>query len=101
MVTSLNNLKKINDMIENKINCTTISTQTQNLTKSVGVQTGVDDDLCISLSHSKRIQLYFSKSYREKVLSFNLGNSKKFIITKKKWMYFRKFLKQIDETMTK
>ena len=88
-------------MIENKINGTSSSTQTISQTNSVGVQTGLNDELSITLSHSKKIHLYYSKSYRDFVLSFNLGKSKKFIITKKKWMLFRKFINQIDETMTK
>ena len=52
----------------------------------------------ITLSHSKTIQVYYSKAYKEYVVSFNLG-SKKFIITKKKWLYFRNFLTQIDNTI--
>jgi hypothetical protein len=57
-----------------------------------------DNSLSITLSHSKTIQVYYSKAYREYVVSFNLG-SKKFIITKKKWLYFRNFLTQIDDTL--
>jgi hypothetical protein len=91
MVTYNNNHEYIKKMIE----------KSNKLTNSVAVQTGINDELSISLSHAKKIELYFSKSYKDYVLSFNLGKSKKFIITKKKWLYFRKFLNQIDKTLTK
>jgi hypothetical protein len=57
-----------------------------------------DKSLSITLSHSKSIQVYYSKAYKEYVISFNLG-AKKFIISKKKWLYFRNFLAQIDEAI--
>ena len=57
-----------------------------------------DKNLSIIFSQSKKIEVYYSKSYKEFVLSFNLG-SKKFIIDKKKWIYFRLFLNKIDETL--
>ena len=93
MVTLENNYNYIKEMIQKK--------RLEKTTTSVAVQTGINDELSISLSHSKKIELYFSKSYKDYVLSFNLGKSKKFIINKKKWLYFRKFLNQIDETLTK
>ena len=55
-----------------------------------------DKSFLVTLSHSKSIEVYYSKSYREYVVSFNLG-SKKFIISKNKWIYFRNFLEQIDD----
>ena len=88
-------------MIQSNVEKLSNSSQTIYNTNSVAVQTGINDDLSITFSHSKKIHLYYSKSYRDYVLSFNLGQSKKFIITKKKWMLFRKYLNQIDETMTK
>ena len=57
-----------------------------------------DKNLSIIFSQSKKIEVYYSKSYKEFVLSFNLG-SKKFISDKKKWIYFRLFLNKIDETL--
>jgi hypothetical protein len=95
MVTLENNYNYIKEMIEKK------KRLSEKATTSVAVQTGLNDELSISLSHSKKIELYYSKSYKDYVLSFNLGKSKKFIITKKKWLYFRKFLNQIDQTLTK
>ncbi len=57
-----------------------------------------DKNLSIIFSQSKKIEVYYSKSYKEFVLSFNLG-SKNFIIDKKKWIYFRLFLNKIDEKL--
>jgi ABC-type transport system substrate-binding protein len=58
-----------------------------------------DKNIVITLSHSKSVTVYYSKAYKEYVVSFNLG-AKKFIITKKKWLYLRNFLEQIDSTIT-
>ena len=55
-------------------------------------------NLCIMFTKSKRIDLYYSKCYKQFVISFSLG-SKKFVIDKIKWLFFRLFLKQIDETI--
>ncbi len=57
-----------------------------------------DKNISITISHSKSVQVYYSKSYKEYIVSFNIG-SKKFIFTKKKWLYFRNFLNLIDETI--
>jgi len=63
-------------------------------------QTNDDHEICITLSDTKKIHLYKSKSYKSYVLSFDLGSSKKFIINKEKWMLFRKHIEEIDEIMT-
>ena len=55
-----------------------------------------DKNLSIIFSQSKKIEVYYSKSYKQFVVSFKLG-SKKFIIDKKKWIYFRLFLNKIDD----
>ncbi len=68
--------------------------------KSVGVQTGDLNELCITLSHSKNIKVYFSKSYKDYVASFNMGSSKKFIITKAKWKILRNYLNEIDNILS-
>ena len=65
-----------------------------------GTQTNDDHEICITLSATKKIHLYKSKSYKSYVLSFDLGSSKKFIINKEKWMLFRKHIEEIDEIMT-
>ncbi len=63
-------------------------------------QTNDDHEICITLSDTKKIHLYKSKSYKSYVLSFDLGSSKKFIMNKEKWMLFRKHIEEIDEIMT-
>jgi len=55
-----------------------------------------DKNIFIAISHSKTIEVYYSKAFKEFVVSFELG-SKKFVFSKKKWLYFRNFLEQIDE----
>ena len=55
-----------------------------------------DKNISIIFSQSNKIEVYYSKSYKQFVVSFNLG-SKKFIIDKKKWIYFRLFLNKIDD----
>ena len=40
-----------------------------------------DKNISISISNSKSVQVYYSKSYKEYIVSFNVG-SKKFIFTK-------------------
>jgi hypothetical protein len=64
--------------------------------KTTSTQTN-DKELEIQLSHSKIIKVYCSKAFKEYVVSFNLGNSKKFVISRSKWLYLRKYLNQIDQ----
>jgi hypothetical protein len=71
----------------NKKKYTTISTQTDNLSK----------EFCVYLAKNKTLRVYNSKTYKEYVLSFNFGNSKKYIITKSMWKLFRNYVPQIDE----
>ena len=66
--------------------------------KTISTQTN-DKDLEIQLSHSKIIKVYYSKAFKEYVVSFNLGNSKKFVISRAKWLYLRKFLDKIDKIL--
>ena len=68
---------------------------------SIGIQTGDVNERCITISDTKKIHLYYSKSYKNYILSFNLNKSKKFILTKEKWLLFRKHIEEIDEIMTK
>ena len=63
-------------------------------------QTNDEHELYITLSNTKKIHLYKSKSYKSYVVSFDLGSSKKFIINRDKWMLFRNHIEEIDEIMT-
>ena len=67
----------------------------------IGTQTGINDEFILTLTNSKAIRLYYSKSYKEYVLSFKLGKTKKFILTKFMWSIFRKYLYHIDKVLTR
>lgn len=54
--------------------------------RTIGIQTGIDDELFFFLTNKKSARVYFSSVYKQTVLSFNLGNSKNFIIDKNSWL---------------
>lgn len=56
----------------------------------------ISPEFFIQLAKNKHMKLYKSKVYRQFVLSFNINNSKKIVISKPMWMIFRKYFKQID-----
>ena len=64
--------------------------------RDASTDTNDKNSISIKLSHSKSVKVYYSKAFKEFVVSFGLG-SKKFVFSKKKWLYFRNFLEQIDE----
>jgi hypothetical protein len=73
----------------------------RNSKKSIGCQTGHDDEqLFISLSHSKHAILKHSTSYKDYVLSFNINSSKSFILTKQMWKILRPHLGKIDDVLS-
>ena len=65
----------------------------------IGDNAKLKTDLSGTLSKTKKIHLYKSKAYKSYVVSFDLGSSKKFIITKEKWLVFRNHIEYIDEIM--
>jgi hypothetical protein len=67
----------------------TISTQTEEN----------PNEFCIYIANNKTFRVYNSKTYKENVLSFNFGNSKKYIITKQMWKIFREYILQIDNIL--
>ena len=67
------------------------------LKKSVTTQTQFD--FTFHLSNYKSVRIYYSKSYKEYVVSLNLGNSKKFIINKSMWKIFKIFYPLIDRKL--
>jgi hypothetical protein len=71
----------------------------QKFKKSVSTQTGSQIDFTFHLSNYKSVRIYFSKSYKDYVLSLNLGNSKKFIITKYMWTIFKIYYPFIDQVL--
>ena len=68
--------------------------------QDIGTQTGDFNERCITISDTKQIRLYYSKSYKDYIVSFDLNKSKKFILSKKKWLLFRQHIEEIDEIMT-
>ena len=67
---------------------------------SISTQTEeIDHDLTVELEPTKTITLRKSKFYKDYVVSFNLGASKKFIINKQGWLLFRNHIKEIDRVM--
>jgi hypothetical protein len=66
--------------------------------RDASTDTNDQKSISITLSHSKSVKVYYSKAFKEFVVSFELG-SKKFVFSKKKWLYFRNFLEQIDTNM--
>ena len=64
--------------------------------RDASTDTNDKKSISITLSHSKSVEVYYSKAFKVFVLSFELG-SKKFVFSKKKCLYFRNFLEQIDE----
>ena len=66
---------------------------------NVSTQTGEINEFCVYLSSCKILKLYYSKSYKDYVLSFNFGKSKKYIITKSMWKILYEFLPKINGTL--
>lgn len=67
--------------------------------KSVSTQTKSELDFTFFLSNYKSVRIYYSKSYKDYVVSLNLGNSKKFIITKSMWKTFNIYYPLIDRVL--
>lgn len=57
-------------------------------------------DFTFNFTNYKSVRIYYSKSYRDFVLSLNLGNSKKFIITKSMWKIFKIYFSLIDKLLS-
>ena len=84
-------LNKIKNKYKNIIKYKNSSTQTANTKNS--------DELCVYLTKNRTFRIFNSKSYKEYVLSFNFGNSKKFIITKIMWRKFRRYIPYIERVL--
>jgi hypothetical protein len=68
------------------------------ITKTASTQTD-KIDFTFHLSNYKSVRIYYSKSYKDFVLSLNLGNSKKYIITKFMWKIFKIYYPFIDKVL--
>jgi hypothetical protein len=65
--------------------------------RTIGVQTGIDEELFFYLTNKKSGRVYFSSVYKQTVLSFNLGTSKSFIIDKASWTILKNNFDEIDK----
>ena len=64
--------------------------------KTVATQTGINDEFCIYLTNNKTIRVFYSKSYKQYVISFNFGNCVKYIITQDMWFIFKNHFDKIE-----
>jgi hypothetical protein len=69
--------------------------------KDISTQTGDNHEFFVSLSKNKYAKLYYSESYKDIVLSFNINRSKSFIITRQMWLKLRGHLLKIDNQLGK
>ena len=67
--------------------CRQVETQTENL---------LSPDFRIQLTKNKYMKLYKSKCYNDFILTLNVNESKKIVITKSMWKIIRKNINQID-----
>lgn len=67
--------------------------------KSVGTQTGDLTEFCVQLNKNKRARLYYSDSYRDYVLAFNINKSKTFILDRSMWKKLKKYFQKIDNEL--
>lgn len=66
----------------------------------VSTQTCNNNEFFVSLSENKYARLYYSESYKDIVLSFNINRSKSFIITKSMWVKLRPHILAIDTQLS-
>jgi hypothetical protein len=71
----------------------------QRYNNSIGTQTSDSPDFCVILTNNKMARFYYSKSYRDYVLAFNINSSKSFIITRQMWKILRPHLRYIDHEL--
>jgi hypothetical protein len=58
-----------------------------------------DGEFCVYMTNNKLFRIYYSKSYKQYVLSFDFGNFKKYIITQSMWIIFRNYIQNIDKVI--
>jgi CTP:phosphocholine cytidylyltransferase-like protein len=65
--------------------------------RSIGIQTGVDNEMYFYLTNKISARVYYSTVYKQTVISFNLGNSKSFIIDHTSWSILKNNFEEIDK----
>lgn len=66
---------------------------------SKATQTGDLIEFMVQLNKNKKARLYWSESYRDYVLAFNINKTKSFIIDRRMWKKFRKNLQSIENEL--
>ena len=64
--------------------------------KTVGIQTGLDNELFFFLTKKKSIRVYYSSVYKDIVCSFNVSNSKSFIFDRESWKILKNNFQAIN-----
>jgi hypothetical protein len=76
-----------------------IQTNKNKQQKVQSTQTGDSVDFCIPLCRNKQARVYWSKSYRDFVLAFNINRSKSFIVDRQMWKKLKIYLQKIDNVL--
>ena len=63
--------------------------------------TQTTSEIKVFLTKNKKFTVYYSKCYKEFVLSFSFSDGKNYIITREMWNIFRTFIPQIDIILSK
>ena len=61
--------------------------------------TQTEIDYSIQLNETKHARIYYSKAYKDYVLSFNINSTKSFIITREMWKIFKLNIIQFDSIL--
>ena len=61
--------------------------------------TQTEIDYSIQLNETKHARIYYSKVYKDYVLSFNINSTKSFIITRDMWKIFKLNIIQFDSIL--
>ena len=61
--------------------------------------TQTEIDYSIQLNETKHARIYYSKAYKDYVLSFNINSTKSFIITRDMWKIFKLNIIQFDSIL--
>ena len=65
------------------------------------ISTQTQSEFRVNLTAKRKFTVYYSKCYKDFVLSFSFSDGKNYIITRDMWLIFRKFIPQIDILLTK
>jgi hypothetical protein len=65
--------------------------------RSIGIGTDSDEVyITCLLPNCKMVKMYYSTVYQDRVISFNIAESKSFIMDKINWNYFKQLIPSVD-----